>query len=159
MRASDQAGRQPPLALTIATIGGIGFIRRGPAVAGAVVGCGAFLAAKPSRRRRYVLAAAAAVVGQLSVCRLVGGSGLDPQHIIIDELAGVWLALAAAPDDTSTWVAATIAFRLLDKRKPGPIGLLDRRGGVFKVMGDDLIAGLLGGHLVSAGSRAVKAHA
>jgi phosphatidylglycerophosphatase A len=156
MCAFDETTRHRPLALTIATIGGIGFIRRGPAFAGALVGCGAFLAARPRRRRRYVLAAAAAILGQLSVCRLPGDRGLDPQHIIIDEVAGVWLALAAAPDDTSTWIAATIAFRLLDKLKPGPIGLVDRRGGVFKVMGDDLVAGLLGGHLVSAGSRILR---
>lgn len=156
MRAFDEQGRRYPLALTIATIGGIGFIRRGPATVGALVGYGTFLVARPRRRKRYALAGAAALLGQLSVWKVVGDTGLDPQHIIIDEVAGVWLALAAAPDDTSTWVAATIVFRLLDKRKPGPIGLLDRRGGLFKVMGDDLVAGLLGGHLVSAGSRALK---
>jgi phosphatidylglycerophosphatase A len=151
----------PPrrLGLAIATIGGIGFIRRGPATIGALLGCGAFLFARPDRCQRYALAAAAALLGQLSVFRLVGDSGLDPQHIIIDEVAGVWLALAAAPDDTLTWVAATIIFRFLDKRKPGLIGLLDRRGGVFNVMGDDLVAGLLGGQLVSVGSRAVKTRA
>lgn len=84
--------------------------------------------------------------------------GEDPSEIVIDEVAGQWLALlfpAAAfwsrgmEDWWLTaypgWVAAFVFFRLFDIWKPSVIGWADRRSDSKGVMLDDLFAGLFAG--------------
>lgn len=84
----------------------------------------------------------------------------DDKRIVIDELAGMWLALSIAPGVTMTFddmlmlengfiIQSLIAFglfRLFDIKKPSYIGRIDRdvQGGLG-VMGDDLLAGVAAG--------------
>lgn len=67
----------------------------------------------------------------------------DPQEVVIDEIAGMLIALTWIPFHPLTWGAAFLLFRILDATKPGPIGVVDERikGGVG-VVADDLVAGL-----------------
>lgn len=85
-----------------------------------------------------------------------GKSDHDPSEIVIDEVAGQWLAflpvsIGAAHVGASLtalwpgWIAAFILFRLFDIWKPGPIGWADRRGDALGVMLDDIIAGIFAG--------------
>jgi phosphatidylglycerophosphatase A len=78
----------------------------------------------------------------------------DPSEIVIDEVAGQWLALcfpAAAfwwrgmDIVWPGWVAAFLFFRLFDIWKPWAVGRADRRGDALGVMLDDLWAGLYAG--------------
>lgn len=80
----------------------------------------------------------------------------DPSHIVIDEVAGMWIALlpvfiGAAHAQVGVlalwpgWIAAFVLFRLFDIWKPGPVGWADRLPGPPGVMLDDLIAGLMAG--------------
>jgi phosphatidylglycerophosphatase A len=84
--------------------------------------------------------------------------GEDPSEIVIDEVAGQWLALcfpAAAfwsrgmEDWAITaypgWLAAFVFFRLFDIWKPWLVGRADRRHDAAGVMLDDLWAGLFAG--------------
>ncbi|NUB43202.1 phosphatidylglycerophosphatase A [Fertoebacter nigrum] len=84
--------------------------------------------------------------------------GEDPSEIVIDEVAGMWIALlfpAAAfwwrgTDDWALnawpgWVAAFVFFRLFDIWKPWLVGRADRRHDAAGVMLDDLWAGLFAG--------------
>jgi phosphatidylglycerophosphatase A len=66
----------------------------------------------------------------------------DPSWVVVDEAAGMSLALAFA---ASLWgvVLAFALFRLFDVWKPGPVGWADRQPGAFGVMADDLVAGAL----------------
>ncbi len=74
----------------------------------------------------------------------------DPGSIVIDEVAGQWLALLPAGVDLSGWILAFLAFRLFDVWKPGPVGWADRRlGGGLGIMMDDVIAGILAAGLVA----------
>ncbi len=93
---------------------------------------------------------------------LAGRPGEDPSEIVIDEVAGQWLALlfpAAgfwlrdAPMVWPGWVAAFVLFRLFDIWKPWLVGRADRRHDPAGVMLDDLWAGLFAGlcTLVAAG--------
>lgn len=77
----------------------------------------------------------------------------DPGHIVIDEVAGQWVALLpvsfgaahAGAAITALWpgfVAAFLLFRLFDIWKPGPIGMIDRRDDALGVMLDDILAGV-----------------
>lgn len=87
----------------------------------------------------------------------------DPSEIVIDEVAGMLIALvpvfigathagASALALWPGWVTAFAAFRLFDIWKPGPIGWADRQGGAFGVMLDDIFAGLAAACCVMAGA-------
>ena len=73
----------------------------------------------------------------------------DSSEIVIDELAGMWIALAIANATSDNYIIAALAFvyfRVFDIWKPSIIGRVDRdvKGG-WGVMGDDMIAGLFAG--------------
>jgi len=74
----------------------------------------------------------------------------DGKEIVIDELAGMWLALsvANASPENMLYIAplSFLFFRLFDIWKPSIIGKIDqkvKRG--WGVMGDDVIAGIVAG--------------
>ncbi len=68
----------------------------------------------------------------------------DPGWIVIDEVAGQWIALLGLARPTVAGLAAAfLVFRLIDIAKPGPVGWADRQHGPAGVMADDLIAGAL----------------
>ncbi len=67
----------------------------------------------------------------------------DPSEIVIDELAGQWLALVGIPHTLGYGVAAFALFRVLDILKPPPLNLLEKMPGGWGVMMDDVVAGVL----------------
>ena len=83
-----------------------------------------------------------------------GQPDCDLPEIVIDEVAGFWIALLplsgglwlAGADRWAFpwpgWVGAFIIFRLFDIWKPGPIGWADRLSTPFGVMLDDILAGV-----------------
>jgi phosphatidylglycerophosphatase A len=66
----------------------------------------------------------------------------DPQRIVIDEVAGVLFALAAATD-TPRALAAVVLFRVFDITKPFPARRAEKLPEGWGVMMDDVVAGLL----------------
>ena len=66
----------------------------------------------------------------------------DPSKVVIDEVAGMLLALWAVPFDKIWVIVGFIIFRALDMLKPYPADKIEKSGGGFGIMGDDLIAGL-----------------
>ena len=66
----------------------------------------------------------------------------DSGIIVIDEVAGLWVVLAAATMEPFSILAAFILFRLFDILKPWPVSYFDRMPGAKGVMLDDLMAGL-----------------
>jgi len=74
----------------------------------------------------------------------------DDKSIVIDEVAGMWLALVIVANSLNiyTILLSFFLFRLFDIYKPSFIGRIDRaRKGGLSVMGDDLVAGMLAGFL------------
>ena len=73
----------------------------------------------------------------------------DGSEIVIDELAGMWIALSVANVGADSYVLALIAFvyfRAFDILKPSVIGRIDRDvPGGWGVMGDDIVAGFFAG--------------
>jgi phosphatidylglycerophosphatase A len=67
----------------------------------------------------------------------------DPSVVVIDEVAGMLVAMIAIPTHPLAWLTAFGLFRFFDIVKPWPVGYLDRHlnGGLGIVM-DDLAAGL-----------------
>ncbi|WP_418180008.1 phosphatidylglycerophosphatase A [Aliarcobacter lanthieri] len=74
----------------------------------------------------------------------------DSSEIVIDELAGMWIALSICGiNSENIWILAPLAFiffRLFDIWKPSIIGKIDKdvKGGLG-VMGDDVVAGVFAG--------------
>ena len=135
------------LAEFVALVGGLG--RVGPAP-----GTVASLAAIPIGVVLHVLGGAVAVVvaaacvaacGWWSAERYGRLSGRhDAPEVVVDEVAGMLVPLAAAGSDIVLVLVAFGLFRLLDIWKPFPISWLDARvPGGLGVMADDLAAGFL----------------
>ena len=98
----------------------------------------------------FTLAAGAMVMlgaGIWASNRVVAASGAkDPGEIVIDEVAGQWLALAAAPLDPLVYGAGFVLFRIFDIFKPWPASWIDRNmDGGAGIMLDDIIAGAYAG--------------
>lgn len=66
----------------------------------------------------------------------------DPSFVVIDEVAGMWLALLGARQVWWYFLGAFIIFRLFDILKPGPINRLQELPGGWGIMLDDIGAGL-----------------
>lgn len=156
-------------AKVLATFFGAGFLRPAPGTWGSAAALAVGLAIDrflgfPA----LVFATALAIAGGFWACGvlLAERPGEDPGEIVIDEVAGQWIALlfpAAAFWQRGIadwavvawpgWVAAFLFFRLFDIWKPGPAGRADRMGGVPGVMVDDIWAGIFAGlaTIVAAG--------
>ncbi len=140
----------------IATFFYVGHLRPAPGTWGS-------LAALPSAWALVTLAGPWALVAGIVLAyglglwatgvETAGKADHDPSEIVIDEVAGQWVALlpvvfGAAMRDADLlalwpgWVAAFLLFRLFDITKWGPVGWADRKHGPTGVMLDDVIAGV-----------------
>ncbi len=137
------------LARLIATWFYCGYFPKGPGTAGSL---GALLVAWPvavyTGWNPLVIAALAAVGLAPSIWaadRMARDTGSkDPQTVVVDEVIGQWIALAAAPslEDWKWWLAAFILFRLFDIWKPWPVRPLEKIPGGAGIVLDDVGAGI-----------------
>ena len=67
----------------------------------------------------------------------------DAGCIVIDEILGMFITLAAAPSHPAAWFLGFILFRIFDIFKPFPVSWFDQKihGGIG-IMMDDVVAGL-----------------
>ncbi|NOE16942.1 phosphatidylglycerophosphatase A [Ruegeria atlantica] len=151
----------------IGTVGGVGYLRPAPGTWGSLVALPmAWVLHTMGGFPLLAVATVAVFVGGLWATRVMteGQDDHDPSEIVIDEVAGQFIALWAISypswahgiDITALWpgwVAGFILFRLFDITKPGPVGWADRRGDPMGVMLDDVIAGIFAaiGVMVLAG--------
>lgn len=148
----------------IATFGGVGLIRPAPGTWGsaAALPLGWVLHGMGGFPLLALATLAVAALGWWAARAEEAATGShDESAIVIDEVAGQWIALwplslglnHAGVDPWlfpwPGWVGAFLAFRLFDIWKPGPIGWADRQPGAMGVMLDDLIAGLAAAILVA----------
>lgn len=66
----------------------------------------------------------------------------DPSFVVIDEVAGQWIALLGSPFQLRYALVALILFRLFDITKPFPVRLLERLPEGWGIVLDDVAAGL-----------------
>jgi phosphatidylglycerophosphatase A len=83
----------------------------------------------------------------------------DDSRIVVDEVAGTFIALAMTTSISNIWLQATLVFiffRILDIKKPSIIGVAERKfKGGNGVMFDDILAGFFAGVLSLAVFKAV----
>lgn len=83
-------------------------------------------------------------LASVQVCRRHGLN--DPSQVVVDEVVGVWITLAALPRQAFWLLVGFFLFRVFDVLKPFPIRALERRfKGGFGVMIDDVAAGTAAG--------------
>jgi phosphatidylglycerophosphatase A len=141
-------------AFWVASFGGSGLSPVAPGTVGSAVALVLGMALLALEPALLPLAAAVATMGGLwavQACQLEG----DPGWVVIDEVAGQWIALLplallppGAEWNLPSLALAFLAFRALDILKPGPVGWADRQEGAAGIMADDVIAGLLAAALV-----------
>ncbi len=70
----------------------------------------------------------------------------DSSYIVIDELVGMWLAMAISGLSLAGVILSFIFFRIYDITKPSLIGKIDKevKGGLG-VVADDALSGVLAG--------------
>lgn len=138
-------------AVWVATWIGCGFMRPAPGTWGSLGAIPPALILILLGGPKYLLAALILVIalGFWASARFEDMSGeRDSKMIVIDEVAGQWIALwpvLTTPTINPILVLAAFAlFRLFDITKPFPVGWFDRKlSGPVSVMGDDIAAGLI----------------
>ena len=66
----------------------------------------------------------------------------DPQFVVVDEVAGQWIALLFSPFDWRHALIALVLFRLFDITKPFPVRQLESLPEGWGIVFDDVAAGL-----------------
>ena len=144
------------IARLIGTVGGVGYVRPAPGTWGSA-------AALPLAWGIHMLGGFPLLVIALilvfaagwwaTIQMTAGQADHDPSEIVVDEVAGQWIAILPLSIGATHvnaniltlwpgWISAFLLFRLFDILKPGPIGWADRRGDALGVMLDDIIAGI-----------------
>ncbi len=91
------------------------------------------------------LALAAILAGIPAATRVARASGRkDPQFVVIDEVAGQFITLIAAPIAWQSLLLGFILFRGFDIVKPWPVRRLERLPEGVGIVVDDVAAGLYG---------------
>ena len=80
----------------------------------------------------------------------------DPGWIVIDEVCGIFMALAFVPSDfiiAQPWILAVAfgLFRFFDILKPLGIHKMEKLPGAWGVMADDLLGGVYAGLVIAIG--------
>ncbi|MFN2384598.1 MAG: phosphatidylglycerophosphatase A [Gemmatimonadota bacterium] len=126
-----------------ATLGPIGYWPWGPGTLASAAVTLVWWATAPGVAVTIV---AAVLLGGLGV-PLAGSAeralGPDDRRIVVDEAAGMALALAGAPPGVAGALVALAWFRLFDIFKPPPVRQAERVAGGVGVMLDDMVAGAL----------------
>jgi phosphatidylglycerophosphatase A len=69
----------------------------------------------------------------------------DPQLVVIDEVAGQWIAIAGMTAvNWKGWILAFALFRIFDIWKPFPVRKFESLPGGVGIVADDLMAGVYG---------------
>lgn len=135
------------VATFVATWGYSGLIRPAPGTWGTLAGLPfAWALVYWGNSLSIVVAVLAAlVIGYWATARHMAATANpdDPSEVVIDEVAGLWVACLALPEPSiGGLIGAFLLFRFFDIWKKGPVGWADRRlKGAFGVMADDIIAG------------------
>ena len=133
--------------MLLATGFGVGFLPIAPGTWGTLLGVIVWWAAFADTAPLVQLAAAATLTaaGGWLLHFLCARRALhDDPAIVLDEIAGVWIALLFVPAEPLLLAAGFCLFRLFDIWKPWPVSWADRevRGGLGVLL-DDVFAGLL----------------
>ncbi|MGC1424934.1 MAG: phosphatidylglycerophosphatase A [Terracidiphilus sp.] len=148
---STETARKTPWAWTIATFFGAGLGRPGPgtwgSVAAVLLWCAIAWLFHPTPNGLLLVVFIGVI---LSITSGVPAAAIaaresgrhDPQFVVIDEVAGQWIALLGSPADLRHGLIALVLFRLFDIIKPFPARQLEKLPEGWGIVFDDVAAGL-----------------
>lgn len=133
------------VALAVASFGYVGFFPIAPGTAGSVAALPLYaivrwVGAPAADAIAIVLVLVAGVWAAGAAEDVLGAK--DPGPVVIDEVLGMLVTLAAMPLSAGGVAAGFVLFRLFDIAKPFPAGRLERLPGGAGIMLDDLAAGV-----------------
>ena len=144
-------GKKTAWAWAVGTFLGAGRLRPGPgswgsaaaAVLWLAVAMGLHLAPAPLAWLTLAAALGALAIGIPAATRVEREGGReDPGYVVIDEVAGQWIALIHSRVNLSHLLAGFLFFRLFDIVKPWPARQLEGLPAGWGIMLDDVAAGV-----------------
>ncbi len=129
----------------LATLGPIGHLRPAPGTIGSAIGVvSGYMIASYGAGILVAVTLLVTIIGILAADAHSQTTGRkDAPEVIIDEVAGQWIALIILPLDLCWFAAAFVLFRFFDITKIGPVGIAEQLSGGVGVMADDIVAGIL----------------
>lgn len=146
------SARRARIAYVVGTWFGVGRVPRIPGTAGSIAGA-AIYAVLHGAGRAPILAFAllVAAIGVWAASVVASDTGdADPAIVVVDEVAGVLVALGLAQGGWGTALIAFAAFRVCDQVKPWPARAAERLPAGWGIVADDLVAGLQAALLATA---------
>jgi phosphatidylglycerophosphatase A len=122
-----------------ATCSYVGYLPLAPGTWGTLLACITVFFLSWSSNPFIVLILIAAAIVTAERAR---GSENDPRRIVIDEFAGLLIAVIGHGNAVWELVKAFILFRAFDILKPYPIRKLERLPGAYGIVADDVLAGI-----------------
>ena len=135
----------------LASLGGIGLIPFAPGTFGSIFAWIAFILI--SHFVNMLVLTIVIIILSIWICEKASKDLFEKDHksIVIDELAGMWVALlpviyfASSQNERITYaILALVFFRFFDILKPFPVSYIDQKyKNGFGIVFDDIIAGIL----------------
>ena len=135
----------------LASLGGIGLIPFAPGTFGSIFAWIAFILI--SHFVNMLILTIVIIILSIWICEKVSKDLFEKDHksIVIDELAGMWVALlpviyfASSQNERIAYaILALVFFRFFDILKPFPVSYFDQKyKNGFGIVFDDIIAGIL----------------
>ena len=135
----------------LASLGGIGLIPFAPGTFGSIFAWIVFILI--SHFVNMLILTIVIIILSIWICEKVSKDLFEKDHksIVIDELAGMWVALlpviyfASSQNERITYaILALVFFRFFDILKPFPVSYFDQKyKNGFGIVFDDIIAGIL----------------
>ncbi|PZF73914.1 phosphatidylglycerophosphatase A family protein [Taibaiella soli] len=129
----------------ISSVFGIGYIGKGGGTVAAIAACIAWYflhAGGYTVMQQVIISIVICLLGIWSGNVVEKDWGKDNKKVVIDEVAGMCIALIAVPGSYLGILAALVLFRFFDIAKPLFIRSTEKLPGGWGVMMDDIVAGI-----------------
>lgn len=144
LKAGKRGASGERLALVLSTWFGVGLIPFAPGSFGSAAALPVAVLISLAQLRVKLVSLAILIGLAVWACNVhsILKGGPDPPQAVIDEAAGLTVALCFVPCTWFNIIAGFCLFRLFDIFKPFPIKKIERLKGGWGIVADDLAAGL-----------------
>lgn len=142
MKNAPKSGKEKA-ALVLGTVFGMGYVPKAPGTVASLVAALFFFSVQPDIYMLILLCTVSFILGIIVTPAVEKIYGNDPSQVVIDEVAGQWVAFLFV--ENVSWpvvLAGFILFRLFDILKPLGVNRLQDLPAGWGVMLDDIAAGL-----------------
>ena len=125
---------------------GLGYAKKAPGTFGSIPGVVLFLLTRNLQTWLQILIFMGFCLFAIGIAEKIEkiDRSKDPEEVVIDEAAGMWLSLFLIWDaSVMTIIVGFVLFRLFDILKPFPVNLFQTFRGGTGILADDLAAGML----------------